>query len=423
MSSNNGEDPSFKDSFDDNTYRTTYPPWPGVEPAKQAQIERNFFEDGVTIHFERIPQRKSWNPFLLGRGSLTSDYVIFKTVQASKFAKRRLSASEVDGTSEAAAISAYFFTWINPVSLCVTIPFTWMNREKFRFPFYTPGPRFNPQVFPFASLPIVKGAKATYLWHALRYCAFYVPAMFASTVFFGSMAENMYEVRISRDPRLQRLVQDFRKRVEDARARAMGSGQQQTLPQRPAQNASQSSPDQYPSEPESQTFQGYERDAYAGQSSTPQSSWSQNTQPQPQTQTPSPQVARYPEPTSRNTDDVSDLLDDDDDASPVSAASRRAEAQLARDAQSGSSWDRIRKQSQSPAPQWTQGDSSDQERGWSQLRQDKTQNSRENQPKSEGFAYTKQDEEKEKRNYEREQAQKEFDALLESERRGGSGRR
>ncbi|KAI1141720.1 hypothetical protein F5Y05DRAFT_271734 [Hypoxylon sp. FL0543] len=442
MSSDDVFGTTFDDSSPSDQPISNNPPWPRVDRLKQAQIERRFFEDGATIHYERLPTLQSWTPLFLISDSLRVAYVTTKVVGCAKLAARRLTAEEVDGASEAAAISCRYLPWIQPVSMIAASLISWRTRRSFGFAFYRPKPgKIDPTVFPMRRAPIFTGRRAYYAWHAARFLTYFPPVWFGSLLFFSSLAETSYEARLLRDPRLRNIMTNAKRN-----ARHFG-GQHGNLPQSPGAATSHPSREthstpsfprgQFPSQSGSQSTQDYGHDTYTSQAedgftepatrgntsttaSVPQSSYSRNAQPQvPPSKS---QGARYPESDPRNADYDADLFDGDDDASPVSAAARRAEAQQARDAQSGSAWDRIRRQSQSDNSQWAKGDSSGQERGWAQLRQDKAQNAREWQPKTESFAYTKEEEDRETRKYEREQAQKDFDALLEAERRGDSNR-
>ncbi|KAI1656425.1 hypothetical protein F4813DRAFT_364350 [Daldinia decipiens] len=422
MSSDDGIDHPFDDSSLSDL--TTNPPWPLLSRVQQTQIERRYFEDGATIHFERLPSFQFWAPLVFMRESFRVVYVTNKTIQASKLSQRRLTAGEVDATSEAAANSARFLPWIHPVSLIIASSICWRTRQSFRFPLYQPKKgKFNPRIFPTKRLPIFTGVKAVFAWHVSRFFCYFPFNLIGSLVFFTSVAETSYDARLSRDPRLKDWLADVRRnklnRLSHMQRENQGaqrsfpvfpgpdpqSSQRIPAPQYPRDKYSSGSGDEVPREYGNDTFTGQSESSPDGLAS---------------------EVSRSPSTSSsgsgsRHTEDDSDLFDDDD-ASPVPAALRKAEAQQTRDYQGGSSWDRVRQQSQSESAQWTRGDSSGQERGWGRLRQDKTQNPRDSQPKTEGFAYTEQDEDKENKTYEKEQAQKEFDALLEAERRGGSNR-
>ncbi|OTB01899.1 hypothetical protein M426DRAFT_323120 [Hypoxylon sp. CI-4A] len=443
MPSNDGFDSSFDDFS--STDQTNNPTWPIIGRFQQTQIENKYFEKGATIHFEKLPTLQSWAPLFFISDKFRIVFVTTKVVQASKRANRRLKEDEIAATSEAAANSARYFPYTNALSAAVTFAIAWSTRKSFKFPFYQPKPpKFDPSVFPMKRMPFLKGRNASYAWHGARFLCYFPLVGFGSVFFFSSLAETTFEARLLGDPRLRGMMGDIRQNMRDHRSqleqqRGIKQRQGQTIPQSSQRSQGiQSAPyDQYPSDSVNQSTQGYGGDAFARQSentfdrpavgsnesvptSTPKSRWSRNTPPQA-TSPNKPQDTQYPETGPQKVEDDSDLFDDDD-ASPVPASLRKEEAQAAQNAQGGSSWDRIRQQSQSSASKWTRGDSSGQERGWAQLRQDKTRSPRDAQPKTEGFAYSQQDEEKETRKYEKEQAQKEFDALLESERRGGSSR-
>lgn len=137
--------------------------------------------------------------------------------------------------------------------------------------------------------------------------------------------------------------------------------------------------------------------------------------------------------------------DDFDDMSPVSPAARRQEAASA-SRSGGSAWDRIRKQQggqsqshsqqqqqqqQYPAETSSWGSSSSDNSaantsgsvgggGWGAVRGRNNTNNSNNSSASSGesYTYSAADEERESRMYEKEKAQKEFDAMVERERNG-----
>ncbi|KAI1798994.1 hypothetical protein F4811DRAFT_545888 [Daldinia bambusicola] len=448
MSSDNGTDPPSNDDWSSGSPSsdlTTNPPWPHVRQIDQAQIEKRYFQDGATIHFERLARLPFWAPLFFVKDAIRVFYITSKTIHAARFSQRPLAAEEIDATSEAAASASRWLALINPTSLLIAGTICWRTKKTFKFPLYQPKQgRFNPFIFPSRSFPIIKGYYAVVAWHGIRFFCYFPLAMIGSMVFYTSIAEKSYDVRIAMDPRMKAWFEDVRKSL--ANKSRMQHGNQappQNLPAQsdPNSQSSQGFPvppfpyDKYSSESGNQASREYGRDGFTSQSNSsssdsdqeakrsqsasfPESYWGKGTQsPTPQS---TPQGS---DSGSRYSDNDSDLFDNDDDASPVPVALRKAEAQQTRSTQGGSAWDRIRQQTQSGSSQWARGDSSGEERSWGQLRQDKTKNTQERQPRTEGFAYTKQDEDKESRIYEKEKAQKEFDALLESERRGGSQRK
>ncbi|KAI2628467.1 hypothetical protein GGR54DRAFT_636188 [Hypoxylon sp. NC1633] len=420
MSSNDGSNPSFGDlsSFDE-TSATTSTPWPFVPPGFQKGFEKHFLEKGATIHFDRLPDlhppwySESPISFFGGMHERSVSFVIKKVFSCSTIARRPLTALEVDRTSEAAARSAQYLQWINPVSAALAFGFTVYTRTTFKFPYFRVKDKVNisdPLTFPSKRLSYLTGQRAVNAWRCLRFVGVFPVAWAFTFAFFRSIMEFSFQGRLNNDPRLKPLMEDMYATM----MRNLHTGRQTT---RPPINAQFPRGRHYPKRRE------YERETHASQtekaigaSATDPNGDITTSAPQPSWDQPKPPQEQYHPPQ----EDDSDF--DTDDASPVSPSSRRAEPEQAPKAKAGSSWARIRQEAQSGSAQWTQGDSSGQERGWGQLRQDKTPNSREDQPKRESFAYSEQDEDREKKNYEKDQAQKDFDALLEAERRGGSNK-
>ncbi|KAI1208185.1 uncharacterized protein F4807DRAFT_431913 [Annulohypoxylon truncatum] len=416
---------------------TTHTPWPGYEGnldllRRQGAVEKTMFQDNATIDFDKIPSVQFWAPLVGYNKKHHVRYVVVSVMEVAEAARRPLTPQEIDITSEFAALSSRWYPLCNLSAVATAGSLSTFGARDFRFPFYTPSPKtFDPYVFPKKTYPLLKGAKATFAWHTLR-CSLYFAASYAAFIpLASSLAAGSFEARIRRDPRLEDLRGSIREHMLQVRAMITKSlqGPGMGFPQRPQERPSHQIPRaQDVPKSENQARLDHGRDTYneqtdngfnepatdpsKGMTPTPQPSWSQNPRsPVPPNNT---QDTKFPDPGSRYVDDSDPF--DDDDGSPVPASVRRAEAQRSRSIQGGSTWDRIRQQSQSTNSSGRQG-------AWSHLRQDKAPNPRETQPNKEGFAYTKQDEDKETRNYEREQAQKEFDALLEAERHGRSNRR
>ncbi|KAI1777196.1 hypothetical protein F4818DRAFT_409508 [Hypoxylon cercidicola] len=399
MPSNNDFNPSNGDSSSFGQI-TTNPRWPNITAADQTAIERHLFEEGATIHFERLPIHSGG----IITGVPSAVFIIAKVVRMSRAASRPLTASEIDATSEAAAISVRYLSWMHPFTLATTLLCTWYTRKSFSFAFYRPK-AFNPLVFPMKRAPILRGTRAVRAWHTVRTLSYLPLFWLFYGIFFSSLTDTTFRARTMRDPRLERILQEIKMNT-------LGNTPGR-MPQRkfPVPGGIGTPDGRYPSNSGNRSTEDDGREPYTSQ---PENAFSKSSPAARPTWT---RNAQSQAPPSQPRDDVSDLFEDDD-GSPVSAS-----AQQARNPQGSTAWDRLRQQARSGSAQWTQGDSSGQERGWAQLRQDKTKDIKEVQRNTEGFAYTKEDEEREQKKYEKDQAQKEFDALLEAERRGGSGRR
>ncbi|KAH8156322.1 hypothetical protein CIB48_g11926 [Xylaria polymorpha] len=410
----------FGESNEDGT-PTYNKPWPVVDPFFQGRFERKYLADGETIDFDRLQKLPFW-AFLGGLSdSIRVLLVMRAVVDHSKGAKRPLTSIEATAIGEHAASSLRTFAWEIPVSFGCAAAAAFAGRRTFRFPLYQPK-NINPFYFPMKRIPLLRGRSAATAWHIARFCAYFPVAWIPTVIVFASTAATSFGAHAQRDSRLAPLIEEIRQN-------------RPWVKQQPRRQASISNPAERGSAQDTQQMgDGAYQD---GQTSQEHRSTNYTTQsserPSPATESPqtaypswsrsaSTQSAPYraqentsPGPSSRREGDDSDLFDDDD-ASPLAPSARTRQAPSS---SSGSSWDRIRQQARSDNPNWEKGDSSGQERGWAQMRQDKTQNPKDSNPKTDSYSYSDADEEREGRNYEKEQAQKEFDALVEAERHGG----
>ena len=148
---------------------------------------------------------------------------------------------------------------------------------------------------------------------------------------------------------------------------------------------------------------------------------STNDDPRTQGQTqPQPRPNRWPQrsrPTTapmQRTETQDDPFDPFDEASPTGGPGARADTSPRQpQRQQGSAWDRVRQSSgRGPAGRQTDsGQPQEQSRGWAGVREQA-----QSPTASADYAFSKGDEE---RSLARGEAQKEFDALVERERRGG----
>ena len=396
-----------------NNFRTLayLKPWPYVPPDVQASIEHRYLEDGVTIHFDRLRGLQFWAPLFFVTGRYHTMFIIRKLMNVGEAAQRPLTATEVDALSEHADAATRKFAWSGPVALVGLAFAVTRGARTFRFPLYQPKMKlFNPFYFPLASTPILTGQGAARAWHVARAAAYFPFTLLASVLFFGSISESSFQAHYLRDSRLKPLIQEIHDVHVRSHSQRLGHGVGRALPPAWDEHIGQSPPRPVQSGTPQQAY----RAAVSGKPSGATGSWGA-----------SPPRQSQGSGTPQDGDWSSDPFEDDD-TSPVAPSVRRAEAMQQRHASNGgSSWARLRQKTQPGSADFARGDSSGQERGWAQLRQDGAQNTKEGpRGTTESYTYSREDEEREGRNYEKEQAQKEFDALLESERRGEApGRR
>ncbi|KAL7946091.1 hypothetical protein V8C42DRAFT_322446 [Trichoderma barbatum] len=255
---------------------------------------------------------------------------------------------------------------------------TYRGRRIWRFPFFTPEfKRFSP----IGGSPSIK-----FMWHSARFAAYYGTLWVLGEPVFQGANFMRQRSEMERDPRLRSLLHD-------------GKSQGATLLGGSPDNREQIS-DAWESAAQQESASQYREPEQQSQSPPAPSSWTSYRNP----------TASSPQPPQRSDSWDSHVSDDFDDASPVAPSSRNSSDSSS--ASSGSAWDRIRQQAQyQPSPQqgrktWEKPQSGG---GWGSEADSSAQSSRDN------YTFSKADEEK---NLAREQAQREFDRLLESERGG-----
>jgi hypothetical protein len=325
----------------------------------------------------------------------------FKSDNASTVLGRNLSTDELNAFAYWTAKQISIMSYGPPLG---TIGGAWRaynTRDTIRFPFYQPNMEtFNKEIFPNARFPMLRGNRALYAWHALRTFWYVVAGEFFSQMFFGSYSMSVTAVGEMSDPRLKPYVDAVRKQSAQKRGSLPVPGQpQQKGPPRPIpqQKQDDASPTGgmgggYPDIPKEE----------------PQ--W----MPPPQSR-PEPAQAREPEPQSQPFDVFGD-------SSPAPTQQGRIPDTQAPRQQS--TWERLRRGGK-PAPiddtrtgGWdnvrkTQGSGAS---DWAKQQEQTQKEQRQGATLGESYTYSKTDEE---RNYAKDEAQKEFDARIEEERRGG----
>ncbi|GAB1315835.1 hypothetical protein MFIFM68171_06045 [Madurella fahalii] len=325
--------------------------------------------------FSALPQAPFWF------GEERQKTVVAKVLAMHAAALHRpLTTDEADALAYHRSHSCKLLAWRTPVILMSTAYFVYRGRGNFKFPFYTPRPTsFNPYCFPTRTRPFITGPMARSIWHAVRFGAYGTLLGLVITPLFISYAETSYVVHILNDPRLKSLRDHARQQQQQqhgnqTHARASG------LPRR-------ASPDEGSSTDE------------ATPSSQPYMLEQQERQQQPRYQ-PQQWTERPSESPATPKDDDSFLFDD---ASPVAPSARQQPQSTSTQTPAGgggSAWDRLRQRAKSGQDTWDQAGQTREESRSQRLDQ---------------HMYHQSDREKTRA---KEQAQKEFDAMLERERRG-----
>lgn len=348
-------------------------------------VQRNI--DSLGIKYNELPQLPFWAPFTGRSEQGFKQQIAGKIMMSSASTGRELTQSEKDALSQHYAKYLVIQAWDTPVVLASTFACYRGTYAKYGFPFWTPkADKFDPNKFPLVSSSLPKEAAhqlAQKSWHGMRLVAWFAACKFAVGIFFMSYSISTFVAGSNSDPRLKDFNQAVDTKVNQMRRNGMKPGQQ--------------------------TFTA------AGDTQEPTSPWA-NTE-----QTTQDSESGWPGTQSSSPARTQDSFRDDesytfDDASPVAPAEQQKPTSQQNDGRSA--WDRIRSQARPVGAAQGQG-SAGQINAWDRKRKDERTSQGARQGTS--FNFSSGDEEK---SYAKEQAQKDFDEMLEKERRGeAEGRR
>ncbi|KAL6873007.1 hypothetical protein J3F83DRAFT_731722 [Trichoderma novae-zelandiae] len=257
------------------------------------------------------------------------------------------------------------------------------GRRTWRFPFFTPEfKRFSP----IGGTPGIK-----FMWHSARFAAYYGTLWVLGEPVFQGANFMRQRSEMERDPRLRSLLHDSKSQG----ATLFGGSQE---------NREQVN-DAWESEAQHESASQYREPEQQSQSTPVQSSWASYRKSTASQSSQTPQRADAWD---------SPVGDDFDDASPIAPSARDTSDSSSGSA--GSAWDRVRQQAQfQPSSSqdrqtWEKPQSGG---GWGADADSSVQSG----TRDGSYSFSKADEE---RSLAKEQAQREFDRLLERER-GGAG--
>jgi hypothetical protein len=294
---------------------------------------------------------------------------------------------------------------------------TYKTVDTFQFPFYKPNlEKFPTDAFPSRQRPLLTDMKARFIWHAIRASAYTLNGWFVATVIAGSYATTVGIMGQLQDPRMKEIMSQMREKAQREKGR---------LPQ-PQGDAQTGNPPVWKGRPKavddaSSTGGAFEETLSLGSDRmlTDEDMKAQEMRRVQATRQPSPQESTYEPrtPTYQSTPRVDRIPQQSepsnegtffDDASPTGGRGLQYDTQTPA-APTGSAWDRIRQQAGSRSNTQSAGQSA-----WAKTRS--VVSSDQPSSPSDSFAFSKTEEE---RQLAKDEAQKDFDARIEQERRGG----
>ncbi|KAK5042899.1 hypothetical protein LTR84_012401 [Exophiala bonariae] len=386
------------------------------------------------VYFDNMPLTgyKRWllygGPTRAYASSLTFSDLLRRT---ETIADRHLTQQEAEGLAYQSSRRSLFSATGNLLGVAAGYTIAWRSRGKMKFPFRAPQPLTRYSNFPNRYIPLFRGEYARTAWHMTRANIWAFLWVVLLSPVFSTMGAYSFAVGLGADQRTKHLADMITQFSKDQRndlhrrlaqregeraARQQGDSHSKTSTgQLYPQRTTEASEDQHPQEwerdsatnSESQTGTFRDAESFESQKSIPSSSRT-TARPQPP-----------PDQTSRQDQGVFFYEDNDtssnydDDASPTAGNRNRSPSQ------GGNTWARIRRGESStspsqPAPQsGSSQDSSPSAGGW---RRSETPSQREPQfqNSSDSFSFSKTEADKQ---FARDQAQKEFDDMLDRERK------
>lgn len=351
--------------------------------------------DRLGIDYNKLPQQPFWAP-LTGRTNEEFKVLIAARIMScSVMVGRVLTQPEKDALAQHYASLLRTRTFDSLIAMGATLGFYRYTYKSYGFPLYTPRPKtFDPTNF-FG----LKSALAPRAWHGIRFVAWYGACKIVASIFCLSYGLSVHTARFASDPRLA----DYRQLLQaKSGQQRLGSRQRETARARLRQEQAEYTGAQFPPE--------VQRRAAAP------SSWGSTEQSTQNNQSEWPGMQSTQSGNSQSS--YSDEPYVFDDASPLAPVEQQSDT-VQQSAQGFSAWDRIRGQARSKAaPQGHVSGgqfSGGQANSWEKKRSDELAA----RVAQEGTSYTYSSADEEKA-YAKAQAQREFDQMLERERRGGS---
>ncbi|KAI5467739.1 hypothetical protein BGZ63DRAFT_399292 [Mariannaea sp. PMI_226] len=374
------------------------------EDRVKEQIKRSFQEYTPPWYASFIGFRRDWN-------------LLVATSRVSGFAStlgRDLEDSETKAIAEYTLDNIHTNAACKWLTIGLAAYMTYRGRHTWQFPFYKPklGGKFNPnEATSIFSNKKIRGAYPRFTWHTLRFTAYAAVTMLMVEPVFRAVNFIRTESAMAKDPRLETFIKEATSKVE----RVMADGPLSRESRHQRQAGSSAASDALPEYQTQETDYGdqskthYQENKF--ETGVPSQGWANVSPPSSTSQQPQSSNSGW------------GVLDEDDDASPIAASARN---QSMGTASGGSAWDRLRQQSQSGKR--PQDQSEFQSRGgWAGVGRANSQQQQSESQSGWGSAGSSSPEwgSKDKYSYssgdgdrssEKDQAQREFDEMLERER-------
>ena len=319
--------------------------------------------------------------------------------------QRPLTHEEFDAFAYSTAKQISICSYGDPIGVAGGLWRAYGTAATFRFPFWQPNlEKFQTDVFP-PKLAVLKGNRAMMAWHALRMVTYGILGLQIGQILFGSYSMTVGAVGELSDPRLKGVMEKLRqetKEKRDALQKKYGMGPR---PQQRSQQDEMSSAGGMPGE----------ESAESGSSLSEAGAVSGSLQKEERSAKAWPQASNAPSQPGTHQDSDSGLGAFDDasgqgvKADPMRQQEESAWERLRRGEKLGTAKETDPRASTGPAQPVRQS-------AWSKLQSETQQEPKKALTMGERLAFLKSVEE---RDLAKSEAQRQFDAQVERERRGG----
>lgn len=385
------------DSFADSAPSSDSDPYDAANENANYHIDRTNFPKPMPI----------FGPLFGFNDKRFSMFLQTRVANARQILDRPPTQDEVTALAYYTAKYMSVISWGGPLGMAGGLWRCYGTRDTFRFPFFLPNPeKFQAQAFPTARMPVLRGIWAITAWYLVRGGAYGTMGNIIGQLFFASYATSVTVVGELSDPRLKQFHEAIKKRGGEAAEK-----RQRTLPGMPQQGQMRGS------QPQAQQGEmqddGSPTGGMYGQAdmTPPPGTYETAQQPSPpRRQFPQQRPVPTPAPVENSETSPFDIIDD---ASPTGGQGMYGNTTPAQT--QGSAWERLRRgEKPAPNPSRTTGSANSGSRAQQQMQTQREQ--REGATLGDSYTFSKSDEE---RSYAKDEAQKEFDARIERERRGG----
>lgn len=336
--------------------------------ARMVAIHRN--ADHLGIKYDELPQQPAWGILAMRPYKSWKMDIAGKVWDSTTRVGRKLTQEETDALAEHTARAISIIPYELPTSLVIAYAIYRRTASRFSFPLSNPAkwPGFDIKKFPLFGLDgssgnVMHALFSRRVWTCMRFGSWAIVSNLVVSTIFAFYAMTTYTSNSMADPRLHNFREELRMRP----TRMAPQPTQQGVPRPENLQARQTPPMQQQRDFSGQRFQ----------------------------------QAQPTETRARVNEEDPFMCDD---ASPVTPALQRPARQY--NANSGSSWDRLRAQASAGAiSQGQQGGS--QTSAWGEAA------GAEGAKRGTSYTFSSEDEE---RAYAKEQAQRDFDEMLERER-------